>query len=612
MPSGYWGKLLKIDLSKGITKFSPLNMAIAKSYIGGCSLAARLAYELIDPTTDPFGPENPLIFMTGPLTGTLAPCCGRHGVGAKSPLTDIWGEATAGGFWGTALKHSGFDGIIVTGRSNKPVYVEIENDNVRIKDATHLWGKGTSETQKIILKESGPRHRISCIGPAGENMVRFAALINDGGKAAARTGLGAVMGSKRLKAISIEGNLKPKLAREKEFKDYALALRDEILESPVKASLNQYGTAIYTEYGMKLGDVPAKYYTENEFPAAGMTGMALKEKFHVETRTCFNCPIACVRHVTIDGAKIDGPQYETVAALGAMNGVYDLKEIVEANRLCNDCGMDSISAGVATSFAIYLFDKGLLKRHQTGTDLKWGDGEQLSNLLKMTAERKGLGDLLAEGVFRMAEKLGVDKELAGTVKKLEVPMHDPRAFYSMAIVYATSPRGACHLRSDFTIVDRDVFWDEDLGIVPGERPGERYILLGKGEQIAKHQNLTEVLNAAVLCIFPFFKSKQISLLLSYATGWDISVATINEIGERSFNIKRVINNRLGVNRKHDRLPQIVLKPFQSGSTAGRTPRNDFEKALREYYQAREWDWNTGKPKPDLLSRLNINEAPPRA
>jgi aldehyde:ferredoxin oxidoreductase len=588
-------------------------MGLAKSYIGGCSLAARLAYELIDSTVDPFGPKNPLIFMTGPLTGTLAPCSGRHGVCAKSPLTGIWGEATTGGFWGATLKHSGYDGIIVTGKSDRPVYVEIENDDVKIKDAAHLWGKGTYETQEILLKDTGRSHRVTCIGPAGENRVRFAAIINDNGRAAARTGLGAVMGSKKLKAISVKGDLKAQLAKEEKFKDYALSLQAEVPESGATFAIKEYGTAVSTEVGMNYGDAPAKYFTENEFPAAQMTGMVLKQKFNVESRSCFACPIGCGRHLTLNGIEIDGPEYETIAALGAMNCVYDLKDIVKAGHVCNDYGMDTISAGVVISFAIYLFEKGLLKPQQAGTELRWGDGEQLSDLLKMTAERKGLGHILAEGVSRMAEKLGVNKELAATVKKLEIPMHDPRAFYSTAISYATSPRGACHLRSDYFEVDMGSFEDKDLGIIPGG-PMDRFTLLKKGKMIAKHQNLMEVLNASVICSFlcstvPSFKSKQLSLLLTYATGWNISVATVNEIGERSFNIKRVINNGLGVSRKDDRLPQIVLEPLKSGGSASKTPKGEFEQALREYYQARKWNWDTGRPKPELLSRLGINHEP---
>ena len=600
MLSGYCNKLLKVDLSEREIAFSSLDMSLAKSYIGGCSLAARLAYDLMDSATDPLGPENPLIFMTGPITGTLAPCSGRHAVGARSPLTGIWGEATAGGFWGATLKHSGFNGIIITGKSDRPVYVEIENGNATIKDAGHLWGKGVYETQEIIRKGK-PKCRVACIGPAGENMVRFAAIMNDEGRAAGRTGLGAVMGSKRLKAISVEGNLKPVPAKEKEFREYVRSLRNELRGSAITSAMRGYGTAIYTEMGMDLGDVPAKYFTENEFPANQITGMALNEKFQVKAKACFACPIACGRRVTIDGRVIDGPEYATIAALGAMNGVYDLQKIVEANHLCNDLGMDSMSAGVTISFATYLSEKGLLKRDLNENGLKWGDDERILNLLKMTSERRGWGDLLAEGVSRLAEKLGVDRELAATVKGLEIPMHDPRAFYSMSIVYATGCRGACHNRSNFLEVDRGMFEDEDLGIVSGDR----FTLLGKSGQIAKHQNFLEVMNAAIICIFPFYKAKQISLLLSYVTGWDISAAKINEIGERSFNLKRVLNNKFGISRKDDYLPKIVLEPLKSGGTAGKTPKNDFEQALGEYYKARKWDWETGRPKSELLLRLGI-------
>jgi aldehyde:ferredoxin oxidoreductase len=598
MPPGYCGELLRVDLTgRDISPFA-LDVSLAKLYIGGSAVAARIAYDLMDSATDPLGPENPLIFMTGPLTGTIAPCSGRHAVCARSPLTGIWGEATAGGFWGATLKYSGFDGIIITGRSEKPVYIEIEDGNATIEDAGHLWGKGVYETQEIIRK-GRPKCRVACIGPAGENMVRFAAIMNDGGRTAGRTGLGAVMGSKRLKAISVEGGLRPVPAREEEFREYANSLRDELSESAVTSAMGGYGTAIYTEMGMDLGDVPAKYFTENEFPAGQMTGMALNERFQVKRKACFSCPIACGRRVTMNGREIEGPEYETIAALGAMNGIYDLQNIVEANHLCNDLGMDSMSAGVTISFVTYLSEKGLLKSDMAENGLRWGDGGRLLELLEITSKREGLGSLLAEGVSRVAEKLGVDKDLAATVKGLEIPMHDPRAFYSMSIVYATGPRGACHNRSNFLEVDRGMFEDEDLGIVSGDR----FTLLGKGEQIARHQNFLEVMNAAILCIFPYYKAKQVSLLLSSVTGWGITPAMINEIGERSFNLKRVMNNRFGIGRKDDCLPGIVLTPLGSGSTAGKTPKGEFEQALREYYDARGWGWETGMP--GSLSGLGI-------
>ncbi|MDD5502042.1 MAG: aldehyde ferredoxin oxidoreductase family protein [Candidatus Thermoplasmatota archaeon] len=605
MANGYWGKLLSVDLSNKSIKVVPLDMGIAKEYLGGCALAARLAYGKINAGTDPLGPENPLFFMTGPITGTLAPCSGRHGICAKSPLTDIWGEATSGGFWGTALRHAGYDGIIVTGKSDKPVYVSIDNDEFKINDASHLWGKGTYETQSILLKEQ-EGCRATSIGPAGENMVRFAAVMNDHGRAAARCGLGAVMGSKKLKAITVKGNKKSPLERESEFNEYAKYIQKELRESVMTTVLRDYGTPVYTDMGMELGDVPAKYFTENTFPADDLTGMVLKDKYGAKPRACYACPIGCGKQFVLDGTTIDGPEYETVGALGSLNGIYDMKPVAVAGHICNDLGMDTISAGVAVAFANYLYEKGILKPSQTdGIKLKWGDGELVEKLLKMTAERKGLGNLIAEGVSRMAQNLGVDPGLAIAVNKMEFPMHDPRAFYGMAIAYATSPRGACHLHSQFMEVERGTYRDEDLGIIPGEDPEWRFTLLGKAKMIAIHQNLSEILNAALVCTYPFYKSAQLARLVSSATGWDITPQKLNEIGERSFNLKRVMNNSFGVTRKEDHLPKLALEPLAGGGTAGKTPRDDFENALLEYYDERGWDRESGKPKQETLSRLGI-------
>lgn len=605
MANGYWEKILKIDLSKKSIKVCSLDMNTAKKYLGGCSLAAGLAYRLIDSQIDPLGPENPLFFMTGPLTGTRAPCSGRHGVCAKSPLTRIWGEATSGGFWGSMLRHAGYDGIIVKGKSEKPVYITIENSEVKVNDASHLWGMGTYETQRILLGEH-KGCRVLSIGPAGENMVRFAAIINDHGRAAARSGLGAVMGSKKLKAIAVKGDGKPPLAQESEFNEYAKLLQKDIRESVYANVMREYGTPVYTDMGMELGDVPAKYFAENVFPADELTGMVLKEKYGAKPKTCYACPIGCGKQIVLDGTTVNGPEYETIAALGPLNGIYDMKPIAVAGHICNDLGMDTISAGVTVAFANYLYEKGLLKpSHARGIELKWGDGELVARLLKMTAERRGIGNLIAEGVAGMAQALGVDRDLAATVKKMEVPMHDPRAFYGMAIIYATSPRGACHLRSQFMEVERGTFMDEDLNIIPSEDPKWRFSLLGKAEIIVRHQNLSEVFNAALVCAFAFYKSGQLSRLLNYATGWSITPEKLNEIGERSFNLKRVINNRLGVTRRDDYLPRLVLEPLKGGGTAWKTPREDFEKALQEYYEARGWDWETGKPKAETLTRLAI-------
>ncbi|MHA1616676.1 MAG: aldehyde ferredoxin oxidoreductase family protein [Candidatus Njordarchaeales archaeon] len=598
---GYHGKILIINLSKKNLEILELKENMLKNFIGGAGLGAYLFLKYTrGQKVAPFSEENPLIFMTGPLTGTLAPASGRHAVISLSPLTGILGEATSGGFFGAELRRTGYDGLMFVGKSEKPVYILIDGEDVIFEDGEELWGLGVYETMKIIKKNHGKEFRIACIGPAGENLVKYAAIINDDGRAAGRTGLGAVMGWKNLKAIAVRGE-KSIQVYSSEFYEYARNLFKEIADSLVSRTLRELGTASYFEVGYELGDIPGKYFTSLDFDPESLSGSKLNELFQVRPKACFACPIGCGREIRLGEKIVHGPEYETLAALGSLNLVMDIEKIVLANHLCNDLGLDTISTGVSISFLNYLIEKGVFNREKIR--ISWGDGDGLIEVIKKIAYREDIGDLLAEGVKNIAEKLGINANEAAHVKGLEIPMHDPRAFFSMALVYMTGNRGACHLRGDAYTVDMGVLEDEYFNLTLGEQQN----LIERVPSIIGIQNLREVFNSLILCIFTNLTSKEISKLLSLATGWDFSPEKLYNIGERIYNLKRGINNLYGISRKDDSLPEIVLKPYEKGAIAGQSPKDQLETALMEYYKLRGWDWDTGKPKKEVLEKLGLRD-----
>lgn len=597
---GYAGKIAYIDLSVEKVEVKETDGQLARQFIGGSALACRLVYASIGPETDPLGPDNPLVFMTGPFVGTSAPSSSRFAVCARSPLTGIWGEATSGGSFGPGLKRAGFDGLVITGRADRPVYLLVEDGGVKLLDAQNLWGKDTYQTQKM-LKETHAGCSAACIGPAGENRVLLAAVINDEGRAAGRCGLGAVMGAKNLKAVAVRGKTRFPLADAGNFN----MMNGFVVEELKKATalFTQYGTLGYLDLGMYFGDVPAKYFTENVFPAEKVTGQRLREDFSVTFEPCLGCVIACGRKTRLTGRydlSVDGPEYESAVALGPLCGCYDLETIVYANHLCNAYGLDTISAGVAIAFAMYLLDNKIVDSGRLGCSISWGDSEGIIRLLELMARKEGAGALLAGGVRRMAAELGVDPELAAEVKGLEIPMHDPRAFAGMALVYATGPRGACHERADFFSLDLGMVKQECLGLVPGDR----FSLAGRVSHVARLQDVRELDNAFLRCVFASLPMDVTATLMTLATGVPWTVEELMKAGERSTTVKRMLNCKLGVTRADDRLPGIVKRPYREGANAGFVP--DEAEYLREYYAVRGWDWETGRPTGEKLAELGLD------
>jgi len=614
---GYNGKIVYINLSDNNIEIKNLEETIAQKYIGGASLSAKLTYDLLNEDgfeklkKDPYDEINPLIFSTGPLTASIVPSSSRYCVTAISPHTGIWGESTSGGYFPTALRKSGFDAIIITGRANIPKMIVIKDGKVEIKDADKLWGKDTRTiVEEIHKKLEDDKFRIACIGKGGENLVGYACIINDEGRAAGRCGLGAVMGAKKLKAIAIKGSSKIEYADLKKMKKTVKPIRTVMEQNFGLNFFNHYGTLCYMDMGMVLGDVPHRYFTSTDFRAEYLTGRALKEQYPVLNYNCAGCTVACGRTTIIEknGEKlrIDGPEYETTAAFGPLCDILEWDPILECNHLCNLQGLDTISAGVSIAFLFYLGEEGLAKEKITPLlkgmsykDLRFGNAEIMVKLLQQTINREGIGDLLAEGVKRMAEKLGVDPELAAHVKGLEVPMHDPRAYAIQALAYEICNIGASHEKPDIFNIEGDT------AVIPRVKTGERFNPDGKEKGLFLYWNLTNLYDSCVICNFSHIQQGHLARLLEASTGFKELGKKRSALtaGERGNQLKRLINCKLGITKKDDKLPKIVTKVLHNGGAMN--VKLNLDDNLRKFYDKAGWDWESGWPNEEKIQELDI-------
>ena len=592
---GYLGRILRVDLSRGAISDEALNEDYARRYVGGSGLAARYLYDVLDASTDPLGPDNPLLFMTGPLVGTSMTSAGRYSVCARSPLTRIWGEANSGGFFGPELRYAGYDGLWITGAAKAPVWLSIVEGKAELHDARRVWGSDTYVTQDRLRESLGEaKVRVACIGLAGEHRVKLAGIANDHGRFAARTGLGAVMGSKNLKAIAVRGSGKVPLHAPDEFK----AITNQILalfkgDTPSQ-SLREFGTAGYLNLAHMLGDLPIRYFQLGEHaPADALSGVDMAEQFLRRNTACHKCIIACGRETrspAYDDDKVDGPEYEALGALGSLLMIFDLQAVIHASHLCNLYGMDVISLGVTLGLACELFERGLLTPADTGgLDIRYGDAEMVFRLIELTSRREGFGAVLAEGNAALAERAGVP-ELSATVNRLEVPMHDPRAYMGMAVTYALSPRGACHMQGDMYELDLGRDNGEDINLVPGDRHDPN---IEKGRTAARLQAWRNLYNSLTLCQFENPPAPLLVAALNAATGWSLAAEDLLPIGRRIVNVKRLLNMKLGLTRANDRLPDLLLKPLEKGGAAGYVP--DMPSLLSGAYAEFGWDPETGRP-----------------
>jgi len=608
MMNGYMGKILRVDLSAGKLWDEPLDEPYARDFVGGSGLAARYVYDMVDSSTDPLGPDNPLVFMTGPLVGTPMPSAGRCSVCALSPLTHIWGEANTGGFFGPELRFAGYDGLIATGQADGPVWLSIVEGQAELHDAADLWGEDSYETQERVRGELGePKARVACIGSAGENLAKMAAVMNDHGRAAGRTGMGAVMGSKNLKAIGVRGSAKVPVADADGIKTLVREIIADLGEDIAAMSIQMAGTAGYVDMALMYGDMPIRYYQQGEWEgASNLSGVLMADQYQNRNTACYRCPIACGRETrapTYGLDKVDGPEYETLAAFGSLAMVDDLEAVIYAGHLCNVHGLDTISTGCTIALACEMFERGVLTAADTGgLEVRYGDVQMTHRLIEMIARREGFGDALAEGSAALAEQFGV-AELAVTVDRLEVPMHDPRAFAGMAVAYALSPRGACHMEGDMYGVDTGQGPAVELGIVPGDRFDTTE---EKGRVAARQQAWRNLYNALTLCQFQNPGVGRLLAALNDVTGWDLEAEDLMTLGKRIVTLKRMLNLRRGVNRADDRLPDLLLQPLDDGGTEGKVV--DVDALLAGAYAEYGWDAETGSPTQETLNGLGLGFA----
>jgi aldehyde:ferredoxin oxidoreductase len=601
---GCFGKFLKIDLARNQTEELTISDEDQKKYIGGSTLAAKIIYDHVKPGMDPLSPENPIVFATGPFTGSNVPMVSRAAICGISPGTGLWGEATTGGKFPIRLKGTGYDGILIIGKAEKPVYIFVKEGIAEIRDATHLWGQDDIyDTQKKIKKEIDAKISIACIGKAGENRINFSNIMNDEGRAAGRCGLGALMGAKNLKALAVSGNQKTKLANPERLKNLIKEARECINSNAYTNAYKLYGTNFYMDLAMRLGDVPTKYFTKSVFPATKLHGPAFRNRYRMSHYACSGCPIGCgriIKDFTDEIKQVDGPEYETVSAFGPLCMNFDIDSIVMANHLCNAHGMDTISAGVSIAFAMYLYEKGILTKEKAGMEICWGDAQTILTLLDMMIHQEGIGSLLSKGVKQMAAELDVDPEEAAHVKGLEFPMHDPRAYQGAALAYAVGPRGACHLKGAFYSLDAP---GNEVGLELGITFSDKNDPNQKGALTAKLLHFCELYNSFTLCQFSPLPASMIARALYDVTGKEIKTMDLLTFGERSLNLKRAINNILGVTRKDDKIPAIARKALNEGGTAGIEP--DMDLMLKEFYTVSNWDWETGKPAREKLNELGL-------
>lgn len=601
-------EILKIDLSSGLISSNPIPAEWQQDYLGGASLAARLLYDHLSVQLHPLDALAPLLFLNGPLSGTSGPAVGRFVVCGRSPATGLWGESNCGGFWGPELRQAGFDGLWIEGRASQPVYLWIQDGKVEIRDATHLWGMDTYQAQTTIEAElQAGKVRLATIGPAGEALIPFALILADHGRVAGRTGMGALMGSKNLKAIAVQGKAKIPVADPQRYTEIRSRVNRELRNDATAQVLRELGTAGVAEYMDYLGEMPKKYFSQGQFgDELKISGAVVKESILTGVSACHACVIACGRVVRLeDGDKRKGPEYETMVGFGPNLMLNDLVLTVRLGELCDRYGLDSISMSNTLGLAYRLFELGKIGLSETGgLPLTWGDGSGLEELINQTVQRRGFGAYLAQGAHVLAKAFGAEEE-AVQVNGLELAYHDPRGASGMALVYATSPRGACHNQSDYFLVDIGQV-ESELGLEFFDRQGG----VEKAANVARHQDWRTLANALVMCLFANVAPHDVLALINAACGTDYTLDDILRCGERGWNLKRLLNIKLGLSAENDHLPAALLRAYADDPQGEQGYAPPLEPMLAAYYLARGWDAHSGIPAPEKLDELNLSWALP--
>jgi len=608
--NGWTGTILRVDLTAGTVAEETLDPQVARDYVGGRGLGIYYLNRELDPMVEPLSPENMVCMFTGPLTGTRAATGARYMIMTKSPLTGALTTSNSGGHFPTELKRAGYDGIILTGRAAEPTYLFVTPGKAELRSADHLWGKDTEETTDLLLQETHPKARVACIGPAGERLVRFASVQNEKHRAAGRSGVGAVLGSKNLKAVVVKAEAKDVPLHDPEaFAAYHKEVIDayDAATAVTPSGLTLYGTTYVVGHSEKMGCLPTKNFQRTKFtPWEGGIEKEFHEKHFIRRGACFSCPIGCARISKVEKPDRtltgEGPEYETWYAMGSSCEISDLASIVEANFLCNRLGLDTITMGATVACAMELVDRGYLDEAEVGRSLRWGDGGALVELTEKTGNREGFGDLLAEGSYRLAERCG-HPELAMVSKKQEFAGYLPRRLQGMSLTYATSPIGGSHMRGDtayFELFGTPVLVDSAA-------------VEGKAELAAACQDLSTIIDSSGLCIFfahralisKDAKARPVGIMeyLNAATGADYTIEELCEAGERIANAERRFLTKAGFSRKDDTLPPRELEePLPDGPAAGQV--SHLPEMLETYYQVRGWDTD-GIPTPATLGRLGI-------
>jgi aldehyde:ferredoxin oxidoreductase len=620
LKGGYAGQILFVDLTEGTIEKVPTDESFARTYVGGAGFCSKILFDRIPKGADPLSPENVLMLGVGPLTGTLFPQASRYVVAAKSPITDGWGESHSGGFFGPELKHAGYDGVVISGRANKPVYLWIEDDAVEICDAGDLWGTFTFDAIEKLLKDrKEPEAEAVVIGPAGEKLTRIASLLTRNGRVSARAGMGAVMGSKNLKMVAVRGTRGLDIAKPDEYLDAVRVWYDKVLNHPFTEGRIRYGTSELIDLMNAIGRLPTYNMKQGVYEEAERLGSAeYRKKYLVRPRADFSCLQRCGRFVRVASGPYKtlgkGPEFECISALGSRCGNPRLDSIMHIHHLCDEYGMDTIGVGSAIAWAMECFERGILTKDDTdGLELRWGDADLIVELTERIGTREGFGDLLAEGTYRAAEEIGRgSEELVMHVKKQDIAGQEPRGQKSMGLASATSARGADHLYA-FPVLDEGSVFEKEIREWYGEDKlpeiGDRLSPKHKGYMVFHNENYSVLIESLGVCKYgtmvpPALYYEDLIRALDVTAGWTVEEAELKRIGERIVNLNRLFNVREGFGREDDSLPErLRSEKAPLGPPAGEVVELDV--MLDEYYNYRGWDPGTGRPKPEKLQELDL-------
>jgi aldehyde:ferredoxin oxidoreductase len=614
MENAFKGRILRVNLSTEKISFKPIEETFYRRHFGGRGLISYVLLTELEPKIDPLGPENKLIFSSGPVTGAPISGSGRNSVGAKSPLTGAYGEAEVGGYWGAELKRAGFDAIILEGKASSPVYLWIMDQKVELRDASGIWGFEIKKAEGMIRDDLGDRTvRVAQIGPGGEKLVRYACIINDLNHAAGRCGMGAVMGSKNVKAIAIKGTGKVVVHKPKRLRKLAQWMVKNV--DSVANALHTYGTGVGMDAMEETGNLPIRNFRDGDFSEVDkISAETIKKNVSIGMGTCYACAIACKKEVKVDepwtvDPMYGGPEYETLASLGSNCGISDLKAVCKANELCQKYAIDTISTGVTISFAMECYEHGLLTKKDTGgTDLSFGNADSMLKVIELIGEKRGLGALLAEGTKRAAEAIGNGaEEFAVHVKGEEVPMHDPRLKRGEALGYAVSPTGADHVHNIhdtflYPVLPKSYHSLGILEAIPVEDFGPKKVRLYK--YVSEWRTLN---NFLTMCLFTPWSVTQKVEIVRAVTGWNTSAFELMKVVQRGNTLARIFNLREGFSEKDDWLPPRFFKPRTSGTLKVEVNAERLQRAKLLYYDMMGWS-ETGVPKQSALDELNIGWA----